>query len=142
MVSVALAMATSAVCDVSADPVSARWLEPISGDWIDPARWSTNPQYPNNDAETSSSYDVMVDAVGEPYAITLENSQGLTVAGFVLDSPDATVVHRNFVFQSLGTFDLKRGTYQLGARNAPVGGTISNSTITSSGTGRILVPES
>jgi len=66
----------------------ANWLGPTSGNWTNPARWSTNPAFPNNGGPT---YNVTISASGSPYVVTLD--QNITIVNMTMNSPDLTLLH-------------------------------------------------
>src|SRR6478609_4403283 len=55
--------------------VDASWLNPVNGSWTDPTKWSSDPDYPNNDGTTT--YNATIDAVGSPYTIDLLSTVNL-----------------------------------------------------------------
>ncbi|MHC4715379.1 MAG: hypothetical protein ACYS5V_00265 [Planctomycetota bacterium] len=95
---------------------TAYWLGG-DGVWIDAARWST-PVYPTNGAVT---YDVMIDAGGVPYTVTLDNL--VSVDSVTVDSPDATLFVGEFgvldvvgdLFVRQGRAEMAEGTITRGA---------------------------
>ena len=62
------------VCDVS-------WASPVSGNWNEATKWIPS-------AVPGSTQVACIDATGDTYTVTLNIND--TVAGFSLDSPDAT----------------------------------------------------
>src|SRR5438105_1223191 len=50
----------------------ANWVNPVSGNWFDVSKWSTNPNVPNG-----SQFDVVIDAFGANYQITMNSSLSL-----------------------------------------------------------------
>src|SRR5881398_1486318 len=52
-----------------AQTVTASWLSAVSGNWTDGTKWSTSPDYPNNNGTTN--YNAAISPVGSPYTIGL-----------------------------------------------------------------------
>jgi hypothetical protein len=105
---------------VFAQSVATSWLNPIDGNWSDPARWSTNPNYPNNGTPPGANYSVDVTAAGSSYQITLGDADDVSVTWLKLRSSDATVRQTggtflpDFLFVASGRFWLSGGTLNSG----------------------------
>src|SRR4051812_24844540 len=85
----AAALAGWAALGVLPKTLPATWLNPVSGSWNDPANWSTNPDYPNNDQPPGVSYNATISAVGAPYSVDLLNS--VSLGTLTMNSADATL---------------------------------------------------
>src|SRR5690606_2980904 len=72
---------------VAADQ-AATWLNPITGLWSEATGWSSDPLVPN-EGNGGFTYDVVIDASGTPYVVTVD--EATTLENFVLDSADATL---------------------------------------------------
>src|SRR5688572_33188446 len=70
---------------------TAQWLTPMGGNWTDPAKWSTNPNYPNNGSPTGATYHAVVGATGGAYTVVLNSSVALDA--LTIQSADATIAH-------------------------------------------------
>jgi hypothetical protein len=106
----ALAMLGSPLLSVElVAQTEARWLQPISGSWSDPARWSTDPFYPNNGSPPGATYDVLIGEVGLPYTIT--SSGSITIDSLRLHAPGATLQH------SGGPFTVAAGSLSIGPQS-------------------------
>src|SRR5262249_35027007 len=68
----------------SADGITASWLIASNGNWTDPAQWSTNPNFPNNDTPAGTNYDAVIGATGASYTATLNSN--ITVDSLLLNS--------------------------------------------------------
>lgn len=100
----AAAAGLCAVVGTTHGQVTATWLTASSGNWSDATRWSTNPDFPNNGAQT---YNAVITATGAAYTVTLD--QNIEVTDFTLDSADAA-------FEFGGAFTLRvRGNWLSGA---------------------------
>ena len=81
-IAVAIGVSLVASFSASAQPIcDVSWAGPVSGNWNDATKWDTG-------AVPGSTHNVCIEAVGAPYTVTLNISD--TIAGFSLDSPDAT----------------------------------------------------
>jgi hypothetical protein len=67
--------------------VTATWLNPVSGSWTDATKWSSDPDYPNNNATTT--FDAEISPVGSPYTIDLIDSVSIDM--LTIPSTDATL---------------------------------------------------
>src|SRR5689334_1456215 len=77
-------VATSLTGSVVAQTTTAKWLSAVDGQWLDKSRWSTAPGgYPRNSA--SQTYQVVIDATGAPYVVTLSD-WGANVGELAVDS--------------------------------------------------------
>lgn len=117
-----IACAAGLACTVPAHAqVDATWLTAQSDSWFNPARWSTNPNSPNNNNPPGTLYRAIINATGAAYDVTLPSD--LTLSALRLDTPNATIRHTGGIFDLLGTADFLRGSWQLN------GGTIRGGTI-------------
>jgi hypothetical protein len=97
--------------------VNSNWLSAASDNWSNPVRWSTNPDIPNNGANT---YHAIITATGASFGVTLDLP--ITVTDLTVSSPDATL--------------LWGGSHTLNVlNNATIGG---GSTINGAGLGGLL----
>src|SRR5882672_4407151 len=97
----------------------ATWANSVSGDWTDATKWSTNPAYPNN-GSPSPTYDVIVDAVGAPYTITL--SSQVNINNFRLDSASALLQsNTGGLLRMPGPFEIASGSVLLNGGSLWVG---------------------
>jgi hypothetical protein len=71
----------------------AAWLSAVNGGWTDPSKWSTSPNYPNDESPSAGdTYRVLIDAVGAPYSVEVDSlAPFLAVDRVEIDSPDATL---------------------------------------------------
>jgi hypothetical protein len=88
---IALFAAAAAVMGTKTSPALAAatvasWVSPVSGSWTDPSKWSTAPNYPDNNG--GATYDATIAANGSPYTVTLGTS--VTIHILNLNSVDAT----------------------------------------------------
>ncbi len=92
--------------------IPSSWLSASSGAWDDAMQWSTDPEFPNNGSpDTTSTYDVTIDATGSPYTVTLDTN--ITIDNLSLDSSNATVSHTTGTFVVTGSAELSNGTYDV-----------------------------
>lgn len=97
--------------------INSNWLSAASDNWSNPVRWSTNPDIPNNGANT---YHAIITATGASYGVTLDLP--ITVTDLTVNSADATL--------------LWGGAHTLNVlNNATIGG---GSTINGAGLGGLL----
>ncbi|MDQ6654726.1 MAG: PEP-CTERM sorting domain-containing protein [Verrucomicrobiota bacterium] len=113
-----------------ADVIST-WNTAIDGNWNDPTKWSSNPNFPNNGNGGVATYNAVISTTGAAYTVTL--SVPITIENLLLSSASATLNHTAGTFTATNGISLNAGTYHLN------GGTISNTTITPSGTGVLSV---
>src|SRR5688572_17412693 len=91
-----------------AQTITAEWLNPVSGNWTDATKWSTNPNYPQNGTPAGSSYQAIIDALGQAYTVTVDSA--ITVGSLTLDSADATLYIRSGMLRvSGGTLQIASG---------------------------------
>ncbi len=85
-----LAGAASAALSPSAPgaQVVTSWLTPSSGSWTTASNWSAGA--PNNNVPPGTTYDVLIDAMGGPYTVTLNTTA--TVDRLRLDADDALLL--------------------------------------------------
>ena len=103
----------------------AQWLTATSGSWTDPARWSTNPYYPNNGTPDGAAYAATIAAAGSTYAVSL--NANVAVDSLTLASATATMDQAYGTLSLGGTLDVQAGTYDL------AGGTIAGGRIQAEG---------
>ncbi|MGH7177426.1 MAG: beta strand repeat-containing protein [Tepidisphaeraceae bacterium] len=92
-----LVVATAAVAGVTlveswsfARPlVNASWVSAVSGSWTDPARWSSGPNFPNNEAPPGTTYNAIISAGPTPYTVDFNTQAG--VVAMTMDSANATL---------------------------------------------------
>ncbi|MCC6950054.1 MAG: hypothetical protein IT433_01270 [Phycisphaerales bacterium] len=114
-VSAGLALALAA--GSASAQINSNWLSAASDNWSNPVRWSTNPDIPNNGANT---YHATISATGAAYSVTLDLP--ITVTDLTVNSADATL--------------LWGGSHTLNVlNNATLGG---GSTINGAGLGGLL----
>jgi hypothetical protein len=104
---------------------AVNWSAAINGNWTDATKWSSNPNYPNNNTPTGTNYTATIAAGSAAYTVSI--AQNITVDGLTLNSASATVQQTAGVLDVNGTLDLKAGSYQL------VVGTLQNARVQSEG---------
>ena len=105
---------------------SATWANATNGTWNTAANWSTNPNFPNNGSPgATDTYDALIGATGAAYVVTLNSN--ITINSLTLDAASATLNQTSGTFKAVNGLNFQAGTFQLN------GGTISSTTITSSG---------
>jgi hypothetical protein len=100
----------------AAAQTNATWLEPVTDLWSVPTRWSTLDRFPNNNGE---DFNAIIAVTGGAYTVTLDRP--ITVTGFDLTSPDASLDLAGFTLTLEGayTFEASRVTSSV------AGGTIT-----------------
>jgi hypothetical protein len=95
----------AAAASASHGQVTATWLSAASGNWSDPTRWSSNPDFPNNNGTT---YTAVINATGAAYGVTVD--QSIILDEFMIDSPDATLMlGAGFTLRTLGNWGALNG---------------------------------
>ena len=132
----AILASAAALCSlpaVAAD-VTSTWSAATNGVWNADGNWVNAPVlggFPNNGNGGVATYDAVISAIGSPYTVTL--STNVTVEDLTLSSANATISHTAGTFTATGAIAISAGTYQLN------GGTISNTVISPSGSGNLLI---
>jgi hypothetical protein len=109
----------SAVPIAHAGSLTSTWLSETTDSWTNAARWSSNPNYPNNVAGTT--YNAVIGAAGgTAYQVNLASD--ITLNSLTVSSADATLNQTDGTFQG-GTVNLNAGGYILN------GGTLANTTL-------------
>lgn len=101
---------------------TATWSSAGTGNWTDGTKWSTNPNYPNNDTPPGSTYWANIAATGSPYQISL--SAPLNLVGATLSSPDATVNQSAGSVYFSNALNLNAGTWMVNGLSIAMSGTI------------------
>lgn len=111
--------------------VLTSWLNPTSGFWSSAANWSASA--PNNGSPAGTTYDVVIDALGGPYTVTLNTA--VTVDRLRVDSDDATLyVHALGSLSILTDSSVDRGTLEVnGALTGPGALTVNSSMLWNEG---------
>jgi hypothetical protein len=110
-----------------AHAVDATWTSPTSGSWTNVARWSTSPNYPDNDTPAGASYDATIAAAGNPYAVTFLTNA--TINSLSLGSQDAEFDHTAGTLQANTAVIVNAGSYQA------YSGTLKTPLLTGAATG-------
>lgn len=101
--------------------VNAFWETATSGNWTDATRWSTNPNYPNNNGGTT--YHAFFNATGAAYTVTLDAN--VAIDALTMNSADATLrVVSGGVLNLAGIAAFNAGSLSL-AGGKIVGGTLN-----------------
>src|SRR5258707_851789 len=88
--------------------IVSSWISTTSGFWNQPSRWSTNPNFPNN-----NEWDVMLPG-SSAYTVTLNAPTTVRVASLTMTNPNATFVHTGSVSLQFDDFmSIQAGTYSL-----------------------------
>lgn len=111
----ALALCAGLCASALAGPtfVTSDWANAVSGDWGDGANWTTDPDFPNNDAFTEYHARILI---GAGYTVTLDLDIEITdftlgASGVSLDLTtntmsvlrDASITNSNIVGQGIGS---------------------------------------
>src|SRR4051812_9758505 len=88
---------------------SATWNSPVDGSWSDAAKWSSNPNYPNNNSPAGTTYDVSINA-GGTYALTQDVP--LTLDSLTIANAGATL-WQNSALTVANSIDVQAGTLRL-----------------------------
>jgi hypothetical protein len=95
-----------------------------TGNWIDVARWSTNPNFPNNNTPPGTTYNAIIGAAGT-YTVTLNT--GVTVSNLTLNDANAMLAVSGGTLTLVSSATLTAGVVQM------TGGTLSGGTYSSTG---------
>ncbi|MDP6717663.1 MAG: hypothetical protein QGF59_03370, partial [Pirellulaceae bacterium] len=96
------------------------WANPVSGNWNDATKWSTG-------VVPGASDHVCISAAGSPYTVTL--NVNTTIAGFTMDSADATFFASSKTFTVNGPSNLDTGSVTWRSSAWAGIGTLTNSAI-------------
>ncbi|MCY2952434.1 MAG: hypothetical protein NTU53_10705 [Planctomycetota bacterium] len=118
------------------EAVTSKWANPVDGWWDKASNWSPNTSFPNNlQATSGETYNVIIDAAGAPYTVTVGYGQLVspaTLDSFKLNSSSATVDLSYAAMKVLGSLEIQAGTFAIGQQKTGMdwvgviyGGTIS-----------------
>jgi len=105
----------------AAQQVDSSWVSAATANWATPARWSTNPNIPNNGVPGGQTYRAIFAVNSAAYTITLNTN--ITVDQILLQASNATINHAGGTLTLVQSLNRTAGQYQLG------GGTISGGTL-------------
>jgi hypothetical protein len=129
LTAVGLVFAQAQCLDARASVVGSDWLVAGDGAWHDPARWSTNPHYPQNGNPAGTEYDARITRAGATYQVFVENP---TTVRTVTLGGDAVLK-----LQQSSTLTTSAVSIGDGARLRMGGGRLIGATITTSANGQL-----
>lgn len=110
------------------DATPSSWLTAFSGRWSSGANWTSAPDSPKNDYGVGRFWTATIDAVGSPYAVTIESM--VVLDAFRLNSADATVSLEDAILCApVGGIRLDRGVLRLAGTSATSPSTVLRSRI-------------
>src|SRR5438034_493708 len=74
VVAAAFVLASAASSALTLGQVTSAWSAGVDGSWTDGGKWSTSPNFPNNNTPIGTTYTASLPIYATPYTVSLAQS--------------------------------------------------------------------